>query len=80
MSFVVADVVGDGGEVVGVERAVEAVEEATVRVERHGRAGWARAPPIRTVMHCSQGIVRTLLPAIEREGIANAAEVDTDKL
>jgi SAM-dependent methyltransferase len=34
MSFVVADVVGGGGEVVGVERAPEAVAAATARAER----------------------------------------------
>ena len=38
MSFVVADVVGDAGEVVGIERAPEAVAEATARAERLGRA------------------------------------------
>jgi len=37
MSGVVADVVGAGGEVVGVERAPEAVAEATARAERLGR-------------------------------------------
>jgi len=37
MSVVVADVVGGGGEVVGVERAPEAVGEATARAERLGR-------------------------------------------
>ena len=37
MSFVVADVVGGSGEVVGVERAPEAVAEATARTERLGR-------------------------------------------
>lgn len=37
MSFVVADVVGRGGEVVGIERAPEAVAEATARAERLGR-------------------------------------------
>lgn len=34
MSFVVADVVGASGEVVGLERAPEAIAEATVRAER----------------------------------------------
>jgi SAM-dependent methyltransferase len=38
MSFVVADIVGDAGEVVGIERAPEAVAEATARAERLGRA------------------------------------------
>jgi SAM-dependent methyltransferase len=37
MSVVVGDVVGGGGEVVGVERAAEAVAEATARAERLGR-------------------------------------------
>jgi len=37
MSFVVADVVEGGGEVVGVERAPEAVAEAAARAERLGR-------------------------------------------
>jgi ubiquinone/menaquinone biosynthesis C-methylase UbiE len=36
MSFVVADVVGPGGEVVGIERAPEAVAQATVRARRRG--------------------------------------------
>jgi ubiquinone/menaquinone biosynthesis C-methylase UbiE len=38
MSFVVADVVGGAGEVVGIERAPEPVAEATARAERLGRA------------------------------------------
>jgi SAM-dependent methyltransferase len=38
MSFVVADIVGDAGEVVGIDRAPEAVAEATARAERLGRA------------------------------------------
>jgi len=38
MSFVVADVVGSAGEVVGIERAPEALAEATARAERLGRA------------------------------------------
>jgi SAM-dependent methyltransferase len=38
MSFVVADVVGHAGDVDGLERAPEAVAEATVRAERQGRA------------------------------------------
>jgi len=37
MSFVVADVVGSAGEVVGIERAPEPVAEATARAERLGR-------------------------------------------
>jgi ubiquinone/menaquinone biosynthesis C-methylase UbiE len=37
-SFVVADIVGDAGEVVGIDRAPEAVAEATARAERLGRA------------------------------------------
>src|SRR5262249_10203311 len=37
MSFVVADVVGSAGEVVGIERAPEPVAEATARAERRGR-------------------------------------------
>ena len=38
MSFLVADVVGEDGEVVGVERAPEAIAEASARAERQGRA------------------------------------------
>jgi ubiquinone/menaquinone biosynthesis C-methylase UbiE len=38
MSFVVADIVGDSGEVVGIDAAPEAVAEATARAERLGRA------------------------------------------
>ena len=38
MSFVVADVVGGAGEVVGLERAPEAIAEASTRAERHGCA------------------------------------------
>jgi 2-polyprenyl-3-methyl-5-hydroxy-6-metoxy-1,4-benzoquinol methylase len=38
MSFVVADVVGQDGEVVGLERAPEAIAEASARAERQGRA------------------------------------------
>jgi SAM-dependent methyltransferase len=38
MSFVVADLVGGAGEVVGIERAPEAIAEATVRAGRQGRA------------------------------------------
>jgi ubiquinone/menaquinone biosynthesis C-methylase UbiE len=38
MSFVVADIVGDAGEVVGIDRAPEAVAAATARAERLGRA------------------------------------------
>src|SRR5712691_2230626 len=37
MSFVVADVVGGAGEVVGIEHAPEPVAEATTRAERLGR-------------------------------------------
>ena len=38
MSFVVADVVGHAGEVDGLERAPEAIAEATARAERQSRA------------------------------------------
>lgn len=38
MSFVVADVVGDAGEVVGIERAADAVAQATERTRRRGLA------------------------------------------
>jgi hypothetical protein len=38
MSFVVADVVGAAGEVVGIERAPEAVAQATARARRRGLA------------------------------------------
>jgi ubiquinone/menaquinone biosynthesis C-methylase UbiE len=38
MSFVVADVVGSAGTVIGVERSPEALAEATAKTERVGRA------------------------------------------
>ena len=37
MSFVVADIVGQDGEVVGLERAPQAIAEASARAERQGR-------------------------------------------
>jgi predicted methyltransferase len=58
MSFVVADLVGDGGEVVGVERAAEAIAEATVR--RNGKVApmCASSRAIFTTLSTTKSLMR----------------------